>query len=268
MSKFLFIFILLAAQSAHALGLLNGIGVRGRLGTYGAHHKIETEQFTIEDDDQDKFKKFPVMLAFRPTNRGWTFSQWFIDFESPSQSLNMQATKLDRTSLFSNYLTAAEQNVATANTNWSMTADFKTWSGVLGYQWGVYLPYSDSSRWLKASIGLTVGWFYYNISLYQCSSFTVSPERRSGSKKSSGICADKTFMDNIKYNGIGVGGTIAITLYEYYKKDKWQFQFATFDIGSISAFSEKKLGNRPGTPKLKNQTNLISADFFNATYFF
>src|SRR5689334_16802338 len=136
MMKIFALILLLFCTTAFANSEDDKWGVKLRLGAYQAQHAIKTDTLELDDNDTFSQAKFPLMIAFPPRNRSYWFTQLFFDYEMPYESNNMNPRNIDKTDLYNHFLNTTEKTFADNNTNWTITADFKTWSVVTGYQIG------------------------------------------------------------------------------------------------------------------------------------
>lgn len=242
-------------------------GLKFRGGSYLAEHTVKSAHLTHSDSDPFSQSKFPLMIAFPPKNGKFTFSQIFFDYELPYESKNMNPVNAEKSALYNNFLTPTEQTFATNNADWTITADFKTWAIVGGYQYGIFFPLSNKSRIFKTSLGLTAGWYSYDVTLSQCSLYTPNPKKINGSSKQSGDCDNKTKMDQVKYSGPGLGGIVSVMLFEWYDRT-WMVNIGYFEAGSITGLQKQKFSGRSDLIEFEISSTLISFDVFNIAYFF
>lgn len=241
-------------------------GLKLRLGSYVAEHHVGSDLFELNDKDKFSQVKFPIMIDFRPKVNAYWFRQFFFDYELPYSSQNMNPDSINRTRMVAEFFDADEIAFTTTNPDWDLTADIETWSIVGGIQWGLFYPYSSETLLFRTALGLTFGWYNYDVDIYLCSTYTSNSRRISNSSKTSGDCEDKTRVDGIDYSGIGLGVTVNFGLYQWIGQ-QWAVTAFEAELGSIAAFGDREL-NRSGAGKLDITTTLISLDIVRVSYFF
>ncbi len=53
------------------------------------------------------------------------------------------------------FFNSKDKEFISANSNWTLSADLKYSTLIIGYAWGVFIPaYAGTHRWLKTAVGI------------------------------------------------------------------------------------------------------------------
>lgn len=245
-------------------------GIKWRAGQYDTDHYVEQKNvFKIDDKNDFKNEKFPIIPVFKERERGkYTYTQLFYDYEIPFKSHNMSlGDSQNDEDIENNFLSPAELSFTAQHHNWALAVDMETWSAVLGYQWGIYYNAGAGHRFGKVGLGVTGGWLHYVTSFYLCSQYTKEPKETNNQKVVQGECEDKTYFARAQYSGLAIGGAINFTIYEY-KGKSFAFGFIQFETGTLIALKDiRPLGRGNLSQKIDISTQFISADFLALSYY-
>ncbi len=237
-----------------------GIGLRQGINQPNANFRTDGEEIisTNNNVNANHEQRFPLFIqAEEDLITNWLFTQWFFDVaqanvvdippvldnityseletantvngEKQAFSVESSQTKI---SIFYNK-SSNYQSLIDARSEPSLSADYSETTLTAGKSWGVFYPYSESSRWVTLGIGLGVGYTEGMYSVNLCDPFVVTADTIEGisgfAETRKGECQGKTELYKNRISNLGLAINVILKIYSYVG-DTFEINFIEADV--------------------------------------
>ena len=262
-----------------------GIGLRSGINQPNTNFRTDGEAIisTNNNVNSNHEQRFPLFLqAEEDLITSWAFTQWFFDVaqanvvdippvldnvtyseletantvneEKQAFSIESSQTKI---SIFYNK-SSNYQSLIDARSEPSLSADYSATTLTAGKSWGVFYPYSESSRWLTFGIGVGVGYTEGMYSVNLCDPFVVTADTIEGlsgfEETRKGECRGKTELYKNRISNLGLAISTIWKVYSYVG-DTFEFNFMETDT----------FVNHLPTQEIASEENILEPQF-NSQY--